>query len=100
MIKKNSLIAYDSIKPALNKNQSIVLNNLRIYGPASNYELAKRIGWDINCVTPRTGELKSMGRIDAQFDRIGHKGRPETVWAYVPEEVWQAKRPLQKEFQW
>ena len=58
----NSLEAYRSIVESLGPRQQIVFEALR-NNPATNKTLAKRLGLEINQVTPRTLELRKKGLV-------------------------------------
>ena len=74
----NSLDAYNSIIENLGPRQKIVFEALR-NNPASNKTLAKRLGFEINQVTPRTLELRKKGLVKKMYCdiEIGHSA---TVW--------------------
>ena len=54
--------AYVSIKPMLNKNESIVYTAIERLQPCTNEQIAQFLGWPIQSVTGRTNGLvaKSM----------------------------------------
>ena len=42
----------------------------------SNHDIARFLGWEINCVTPRVNELRDMNMVDCageKEDRITHR---------------------------
>src|ERR1035437_8405160 len=55
-----SLHAYALATQNLGAKQKQVLDALRFFPDATNAELARAIGWPVNRVTPRTGELIDM----------------------------------------
>lgn len=60
--------AYHSLTVGeLGEKQLAVLDALRI-GPMSNKALAKHLEWPINCVTPRTKELRDLGLVEAAYE--------------------------------
>ncbi len=74
----NSLEAYRSIVESLGPRQQIVFEALR-NNPASNKTLAKRLGLEINQVTPRTLELRKLGLVKKMYSEI-EDGHSATVW--------------------
>lgn len=74
MIQQTSLLAYESIQEELATSQMKVRDVLLILnqtvGGATDQELAKALGWSINRVTPRRGELYKKGVV-----RQGHARR-------------------------
>jgi hypothetical protein len=63
MIAPTSLEAYDKIKATLPVKRRAVLSALEKMSEACNKTLAWRMKWPINCITPRTGELRKQGLI-------------------------------------
>ena len=56
--------AYWKGKPTRAKKREIVYEAIKSFGlPISDYDVAKRLGWPINCVTPRRLELEAAGRL-------------------------------------
>lgn len=78
MIQDTSLEAYRSIIESLGPRQKIVFEALR-NNPASNKTLAKRLGFEINQVTPRTLELRKKGLVKKMYSEI-EDGHSATVW--------------------
>lgn len=74
----NSLEAYRSIVENLGPRQQIVFEALR-NNPASNKTLAKRLGLEINQVTPRTLELRKLGLVKKMYSEE-QDGHFATVW--------------------
>ncbi|MFB5634805.1 MAG: hypothetical protein ACE5SV_08100 [Candidatus Nitrosomaritimum aestuariumsis] len=74
----NSLEAYRSIVESLGPRQQIVFEALR-NNPASNKTLAKRLGLEINQVTPRTLELRKKGLVKKMYSEE-QDGHYATVW--------------------
>ena len=60
-MKNTSLNAYESIKPDLGKKQQDVLEVIENHPNLCNYEIAEKLGWPINRVTPRCKELREFG---------------------------------------
>ena len=78
MMDSNSLDAYRSIVESLGPRQQIVFEALR-NNPASNKTLAKRLGLEINQVTPRTLELRKLGLVKKMYSEE-QDGHFATVW--------------------
>ncbi len=74
----NSLEAYRSIIENLGPRQQIIFEALR-NNPASNKTLAKRLGLEINQVTPRTLELRKLGLVKKMYSEE-QDGHFATVW--------------------
>lgn len=77
-----SIMAYRAFAPKdLSKRQNTVLAFLLKYGSMSNKDLAAKIGWPINTITPRVKELRDMGLVELDTIHIDHNtNRPEQVW--------------------
>jgi len=80
MIQDTSLHAYALATQNLGAKQKAVLDALRFFPDATNAELAAYIGWPINRVTPRTGELKKLG-LAYDVERRRCKATGGTAWA-------------------
>jgi hypothetical protein len=63
MIQDTSLWAYACATQDLGKKQKEVFDALRFFPDATNAELAARLGWPVNRITPRCLELRKMGLI-------------------------------------
>ncbi len=56
--------AYERVQPKISRKQHEVLEALKcLGGNATNHEIAAHLKWPIHTVTPRTGELRLMGKI-------------------------------------
>lgn len=77
MVTSTSLNAYFNFAlPKLSEHQMVVLNALLKGGPMTNKEIRSYLGegWDINMITPRTGELykkKLLLRHDGARKEVG-----------------------------
>jgi hypothetical protein len=58
-----SLWAYARATQNLGKKQKEVLDTLRFFPDSTNAELAARLNWPVNRITPRCLELRKMGLI-------------------------------------
>jgi hypothetical protein len=56
-------------------------------GVATDQQLAMRLGWPINCVTPRRGELVELGVVVRADLRKGPTGRLVSVWRPVDRQL-------------
>lgn len=61
--RQTSIDAFKDILKGISKRQSTVLTELYHSGPLSNRQLATRLGWEINCITPRVNELVKKGLV-------------------------------------
>ena len=69
-----SLEAYKVLKPDLGNLQQIVYTIIQKNPGLCNHEIAKKLGWEINRVTPRVKELREKGLVI----NGGHKTDPLT----------------------
>lgn len=80
-IQITSLEAFQEIQKSLPYKESEVLRVLREYGPMSNAEIMRALGWQINSVTPRCKALREKGLVEecgTQIDRF--TGKRVAVW--------------------
>lgn len=63
MIQQTSLFAWHEIQPRISASQQSVLDVIRENPGVTDKDIAKMLGWEINRVTPRRGELEKMGKI-------------------------------------
>jgi hypothetical protein len=75
-----SLWAYELACKDLGAKQKQVLDALRFFQDATNAEIAARLEWPVNRVTPRTGELVKMGLI-LKVERRTCKVTNGTAWS-------------------
>ena len=80
--QKTSLEAYFAFtNEMLGERQRIVLRAIQELGPVSDKQIAFVLGWPINTVTPRRGELVDMGLVVSSGDQMDLKtNRRELVW--------------------
>mgnify|MGYP001575402117 CR=1 FL=1 len=74
---------YTEVIPNLGERQKSVLE---AFGDEAytNLELSRRLGWEINCVTPRVLELRQKGLIDEHCRRPDEiTGRRSVCWVKV-----------------
>ena len=86
-IADTSLHAYALASQHLGKTQKAVLDALRYFPDATNAEIAARLSWPINRVTPRMGELRKQGLV-LEAGRRMCKVTSGTAHA------WKAKHPV------
>lgn len=82
--QETSRIAYIEVRPHLCERQKKVLEVITKFGPQTNSEMAEKLGWTINTVTPRTNELvkkKLLREIDRRKCYV--TGRQAIVWGKV-----------------
>ncbi len=85
-VHPHSLAAYELVD--LGARQAEVLDAIfelhaRGWRP-SDQDLADWLGWTINRITPRRGELEALGLILLAGDKIGDAGRKVSCWAPAP----------------
>jgi hypothetical protein len=62
MIRDTSLKAYQEITADLcDKQQAVIKAVVSFSRPVCNAELAAKLDWPINCITPRVKELRDRG---------------------------------------
>jgi len=79
-VQQTSILAYQVAKNNLSRTQSAVFNALEEIGPATNKQLAKHLGFEINSVTPRTLELRGKGKVVECFKGEDITGRTAIYW--------------------
>ncbi len=77
---QNSLFSFLAIQPKMSDRQKEVYEAIRMYGKAfTDKDLAHYMNWEINCITPRRGELVKKGLLRKAGTEI-QNGRPATLW--------------------
>ncbi len=78
-----SLDAYLGLTPKhLQHAQAVVYDTIARLGEATDKEIADALGWTINRVTPRRGELQAMYRVRCVGERLDQKAnRRSMIWA-------------------
>lgn len=89
MIQDTSIKAYrQDALPTLSERQEAVVGALEALGTATNSELAHRLNWSINRVTPRVYELRKAGRvIEAGKRPCKITGRTAYEWILSKEQL-------------
>jgi len=81
-VRDTSKEAFASIGGELTERQAAVLAVLERGKALTNSELAHELAWPINTVTPRTHELRSLGRVyEAGKRKCRVTGRRAYQWA-------------------
>lgn len=93
----NSLHAYREIMPTLSPKRRAVFACVAEFGPATDTDIAKRLGWPINCVTGRVGELLASHHLIEQGS-VERDGRPCRMTAVNPALARARERQEQKAF--
>lgn len=69
MIQQTSLLAYRSLEK-IGAKQKMCYNAIKTLNAASNYDIARLLGWEINRVTPRVKELREMTLVEEAYRDI------------------------------
>ena len=94
-MQSTSLAAYEEVCETLGARQTAVLAALDI--PMTNTELAKKMGYAINRITPRIFELRELGLVRRETKRpCKITGRMAIVWRKtIDQEYAQRERQLE-----
>jgi len=80
MVQTTSKEAYKDIQPTIGRKQSMILEVFKkAKREVSNREIAKYLGLEINCVTPRVNELVKMGYVYAYNKRVCRVGGRKSI---------------------
>lgn len=84
-VAQTSLLAYFDVKKVLGKKQDALYQAIIQNGfPLTNGELAEKLKWPINTVTPRMKELRDMGIVRSYGLRpCRTTGRVCNMWEVV-----------------
>jgi len=80
MIQQTSLLAFYSLK-GLGDEQRRVYEAIKKLGAATDRQLAKYLGKEINCITPRRGELVEMKLVGEEGLVMQDTGRKAMAWS-------------------
>ena len=81
MIRKTQVESYEKTLKTVSDRQKSVLSVLTVAGSATNRELAKLLGWDINRVTGRITELVNLGIVNTNGTKKDlETNRTVTLW--------------------
>lgn len=87
MQQDTSLWAYNLATQNIGTKQKEVLDCLRFYPNATNAEIAARLGWPVNRITPRILELRKM-------DLVHDAGKRKCAVTGSTAHAWRAKHPV------
>jgi hypothetical protein len=87
MIQDTSLHAYELLTQNLTDRQKEVLDRLRYFPDVTNMELAVSLGWTVNRITGRVGELRKLGLV------LDAGKRPCKITGGTSH-AWKAKHPV------
>lgn len=81
-IQQTSLFVYhNEVKPTLGDRQKIIYEVLKSGSNFTNQEVADRLGFQINTVTPRMNELVKLGVVELATKRkCNRTGRTCCAW--------------------
>ena len=82
MIRDTSLEAYQTVE--VSDKQRIVLHYICSHYPCTDVQIAHGLGWTINRVTPRRGELETLGLIIDAGYTVQQSGRRAHIWKPKP----------------
>ena len=81
MIRKTQVDSLKKSKPTLSTKRKEVYNVINYLKPATNRNIAKHLGWDINRVTGRVTELVNLGMVTADGTyKDKETNRTVTLW--------------------
>lgn len=81
-MEQTSLFAYNSIQNKLGENQKKVYAVIKVFGVLCDQEIAIALGWSINRVTPRRGELVKKGIVIKQGTKQ-YNNRLVNIWRAI-----------------
>lgn len=81
-VRQTSLNAYNDVKEKIGKKQREVLNIIEdAMEPVTNMEIAEKLRWSINRVTPRVLELRKDEKVEQHGERrCKITGRTAMTW--------------------
>jgi len=81
MIRKTQVDSLKKSKPTLSAKRKEVYNVIAHLKPATNRNIAKHLGWDINRVTGRVTELVGLGMVTSDGTyKDKETNRTVTLW--------------------
>lgn len=69
MVQQTSLLAYRSLE-RIGQKQKVCYETIKRMGAASNYDIARALGWEINRVTPRVKELRELNFVEEAYREV------------------------------
>lgn len=79
-LQQTSLLAYAEVRDNLGPRQAAVLDCIAVFGPMNNRQIAQRLHWDINSVTPRVLELRKKQLVERDRTDVSAEGRKVMFW--------------------
>lgn len=79
-IQQTSLLAFSEIRNDLGPRQAAVADCIAAFGPMNNKEVARRLKWEINSVTPRVLELRQKQVVKLSRVDVSAEGRRVNFW--------------------
>ena len=86
MYQQTSLMAFSEAKTRLSTTQGQVLEALEEIAPATNLMVAKHLGWPINSITPRMGELRKKQKVVTAHIGRDITGRSAHFWKPITQQ--------------
>ena len=84
MTRKTQVDSLKQLKPTVASKRQTVYNVINYLKPATNRNIAKHLGWDINRVTGRVTELVNLGKVKASgTHKDNETNRTVTVWESI-----------------
>lgn len=77
-IQQTSLFAFNKLQRVLGARQKAVYHALQL-ASMTDKQIANYLGWEINVVTPRRGELVKMGMV-RKAGIVNQNGRSAISW--------------------
>lgn len=78
-MRDTSLEAYQQLTK-VNEKQKLVLETIKKIYPCTDQDIATHLGWPINRVTPRRGELEKLNLIESDGKKKTPSGRSAHTW--------------------
>jgi hypothetical protein len=80
---QTSMPAFQQAQKTSNHKQQDVLNAIKRLGICSDHQIAEFLGWPINRVTPRRGELVISNKVNFAFrSKDFDTGRSVNFWQF------------------
>lgn len=79
-IQQTSLDAYFSLSDSRSEKRKTVYRAIQELGECSDQDISTRLGWPINCVTGRRGELVESGMVEQAGTKKNGFGRSMNTW--------------------
>lgn len=92
MIQETSILAYHEAIKKLGEKQRMVFDVIEKNPGLANIEIASKLHWPINRVTPRVKELRELGLV-GEYGFVNVNGRKSIAWQVIRDFA----KPKQKE---